>query len=194
MADRSFTQFVPQNAAATRRPTGKVCAPWQKNRKPDTDTAGSAQKSHVFLCRACPRVKVRRGKSPVRQTRGFPYRHGLRDGLVRPGRVFPYRHDLRDGFVLVRPNDVLPEKSSFEGDLSGRRSFQRRKSPVSSNPARAGFRRQIHANREFVRQPRPFPYRLVSAINWFGKAGVPVPNEADETRKKRKTIIDRGGG
>ena len=27
-------------------------------------------------------VKVRRGKSPVRQTRGFPYRHGLRDGFV----------------------------------------------------------------------------------------------------------------
>ena len=71
-------------------------------------------------------------------------------------------------------------------DWSGRRSFQRRKSSASPNPARAGFRRQIHANREFVRQTRGFPYRLVSAMDWFGKAGFPVPNEADETRKKRK--------
>lgn len=34
----------------------------------------------------------------------------------------------------------------------------------------------------------------VSAMDWFDKAGFAVPNEADETRKKRKTIIDRGGG
>ncbi len=142
MADRSFTQFVPQNAAAPHRPTGKVCAPWQKNRKPDTDTAGSAQKNMAFLCRTFPRVKVRRGKSPVRQTRGFPYRHGL-----------------RDGFVLVRPNDVLPEKVRLrvicpaEGRFSGenRLSAQIRPEP--------GFGGQIHANKEFVRQPRPSPYR-----------------------------------
>ena len=68
MADRNFTQFIPQNAAAPRRPTGKACAPWQKNRKPDTDTAGSAQKSMGFLRRACPRVKVRYGKPGVSRT------------------------------------------------------------------------------------------------------------------------------
>lgn len=96
MADRNFTQFIPQNAAAPRRPTGKACAPWQKNRKPDTDTAGSAQKCSLrrtkpVRARQSGGVKVRRDKSPVEQTRGFPYRPGLRDGLVRQGRGFPYR-------------------------------------------------------------------------------------------------------
>ena len=192
---RSFTQFVPQNAAAPRRPTGKVCAPWQKNRKPDTDTAGSAQKNMAFLCRAFPRVKVRRGKSPVRQTRGFQYKpvqmmvwYGNAGfpvptrsprwiGSARPG--FPYRPSLRDGLVLVRPNDVLPEKVRLrvicpaEGRFSGENSLS---AQIRPEP---GFGGQIHANREFVRQTRPSPYRLVSAMDWFDKAGFPVPNEAD---------------
>ena len=90
MADRRFTQFIPQNAAAPQRPTGSLRAV-AKEPEPETDTAGSAQKSMGFLCRNGPRVTVQWGKSPVRQTRGFPYRHGLRDGLVRQGRDFPYR-------------------------------------------------------------------------------------------------------
>ena len=82
-------------------------------------------------------------------------RTGLRDGLVRQGRVS--RTGLHDG--LVRSNDVLPEKVRLrvicpaEGRFSGenRLSAQIRPKP--------GFGGQIHANREFVRQPRPSPYR-----------------------------------
>ena len=41
------------------------------------------------------------------------------------GKARVSRTGLHDGFL--RPNDVLPEKSSFEGDLSGRRPFRWRK-------------------------------------------------------------------
>lgn len=73
MADRNFTQFIPQNAAAPHRPTGKACAPWQKNRKPDTDTAGSARKSGLrrtkpVRARQSGGVKVRYGKPGLPRT------------------------------------------------------------------------------------------------------------------------------
>ena len=155
MADRNFTQFIPQNAAAPRRPTGKACAPWQKNRKPDTDTAGSAQKNMAFLCRTFPRVKVRRGKSPVRQTRDFPYRPGLRDGLV-----------------LVRSNDVLPKKVRLrviypaESRFSGENLLSAQIRPEPGFGAKYMLIGNLYGSPGL---PRTDP---VSAMDWFGKARV----------------------
>ena len=122
--------------------------------------------------RACPRVKVRRGKSPVRQPRGFPYRHGLRDGLVRQGRVsrtamvsamdWYWSGQMTFCRRKVRLRVICPAEGRFSGE--NRLPAQIRPEP--------GFGGQIHANREFVRQTRPSPYRLVSAMDWFGKARV----------------------
>ena len=107
-----------------------------------------------FLRRACPRVKVRRGKSPVRQTRGFPYPVSAMDWF---GKARVSRTGLHDG--LVRSNDVLPKKVRLrvicpaEGRFSGENRL-----PAQILPE-PGFGGQIHANKEFVRQPRPLPYR-----------------------------------
>ena len=150
-----------------------------------------------FLCRTCPRVKVRRGKSPVRQTRGFPYRHGLRDGFgsARPG--FPYRS----------PRWIGPAKLGFPVpvstmDFSGQMTFCRRKVrlrvicpaedrfggenrlPAQIRPE-PGFGGQIHANREFVRQTRDFPYRLVSAMDLVRQGRV-FPYRTKQMRRGRR--------
>ena len=92
-------------------------------------------------------------------------------GSARPG--FPYRPSLRDGFGSARPGFPVPVSTM---DFSGQMTFCRRKvrlrvicpaegrfSGENRLPAQIlpepGFGGQIHANKEFVRQPRPLPYR-----------------------------------
>ena len=98
-------------------------------------------------------VKVRRGKSPVRQTRGFPYRPGLRDGLVRQGRVC--RTGLHDGFL--RPNDVLPEKSSFERSVRQTRPSPNRCASCGILVRETDFPRTKLSGQEFVEQNQHCP-------------------------------------
>ena len=83
-------------------------------------------------------VRTRSHQAEPPKPEGRSGAHGHRGLWFCKGRL---QSKLKEVADFVRPNDVLPEKSSFEGDLSGRKSFQRRKSSASSNPARAGFRR-----------------------------------------------------
>ena len=114
----------------------------------------------------------------VRQSRPFPYRPGLPRwiGSARPS--FPYRLVAAMDLYLVRPNDVLPEKVRLrvicpaEGRFGGenRLSAQIRPEPGFDGENRLsaqirpklGFGGQMRTNKDFVRQPRPFPNRCDS--------------------------------
>ena len=92
--------------------------------------------------------------------RGKPARRGRRTGSPTPiqqVRPFPYRLvsaiDFSGQMTFCRRKVRLRVICPAEGRFSGENRL-----PAQIRPE-PGFGGQIHANREFVRQPRPSPYR-----------------------------------
>ena len=85
--------------------------------------------------------------------------------LVRQGYGFPYPVS-----TMGLSGQMTFCRSSFKGDLSGRRPFRWRKSSVSSHPARYMLIRNSYGSPGLSRTEAP-PKGL-----WYGKDQFPVPN------------------
>ena len=111
--------------------------------------------------------------------RGKSARRGRRTGSPTPiqqARPFPYRLvsaiDFSGQMTFCRRKVRLRVICPAEGRFSGENRL-----PAQIRPE-SGFGGQIHANKKFVRQHRPFPYRH-GLRDGSAKLRFPVPNEAD---------------